>query len=871
MITSFQDWLNEVRKSRRLSLKEFGTALGYSNEAVRKYERRGHRPSLPFVAALAEFLGLSEQDSHDLQVFACSERADVPRYFPDWLVALASAATAPRGPTNLPRPLTRLVGRDEDVGRLVRLLADREGRLVCVTGPAGIGKTRLAVAAAHRMRELCEDGVFFVELSSVRQPHELGPAIASVLRVREAAGRSLDDTLYDYLRGKHMLLVLDNLEQVVDTSDGSSSGIAQQFIGGLVRSSAHLKVLATSRVKLRIRGEHLHMVNPLRLPSPAQTRQLDALAETPAVALFLDRTRELLPDFQLDGASAQAIAEICRFLEGIPLAIELAAARMDSFEPSEIRVQLRERTRLAVLTDGALDQRARHVTLQAAIDWSFDLLDARRAMLFSLLGVFVGGFLEEAAAELIVAQDIQDARGQEVRKMLKSLADASLLRAGRGTNPRYTMLETIREYAVNKLNARGEPAVQHAKSRHAHYFVQLAQMAEPELVGSDQVHWLQRLELEHDNVRAALRWLLEHGQAELAARIAGALWRFWWTHGHLTEGRQWLDAVLVAEFDLDSRTRAQALAGNGVLARSQRDFTRATDLLEQALTIWRTLGDNGGAALALANLGIVAENLRDYAAARACYTESLALRREQGDRRSEAHMLNNLAVVAMDEGDFDTAEQLDLASLRILDELQVDAWGRALVQRNLGWIALAKHQLQSARQWLESSLELSQSVEDPEGRGNTLNNLALLEFEEAVDTGGYHRAASIATQGLRLLHDIGERGMLTESLEILGACLGRLGEMDIAARCFGAAEAVRAAIHMFRSPSYERMHRDMVAVARRGVDQERWQLAWDAGRAQPDAVIADALNATRLAPGAGSQYHAQMEHRDRHREHQTRD
>jgi predicted ATPase len=686
--------------------------------------------------------------------------------------------------------------------------------------------------------------VCLVELASVQRPQLVARAIADSLRLKEAAERDVLDALIDFLGAKRVLLVLDNLEHLTHPADPALRGLAQPVIGSLLRRCPNLKVLATSRVRLRADGERTHEVKPFDVPAPAAAYDLDALKRNAAVALFVERTRDSRSDFELDATNAEPIVQICRAVDGIPLAIELAAAKSDLLTPEAVASVLRERSLLDELVEGPLDRPPRHHTLRATIDWSYGLLDPRRQRFLANLGIFTGGCTAAAAAAISPAESQptpEDRR--DVPALLGSLVDANLVRVvATPDGPRYTLLETIREYAQDQLRTAGTDDT--VANRHAHYYVDLAERLEPELVGHDSAIWLTACELDHANIRAALEWLIGHAAAEPAARLAAALWRFWSTHGHLTEGRAWLEAVLAHGEQLPPPLRVRVLNGAGVLARAQRALERATAVLTEALALARHIGDDKSAALALVNLGIVAENLMEYELARDRYLDARALYQQLGDARGEAHVLDNLAVVAIDEGRFPEASDLALESLAIFDRTGVDQRGKALVQRNLGWIALAQRNFVEAHRWLDASLALSRELGDAEGEGNVLNNLAFLTYAEADGEPDYRRAARYASDGLRALHELADHTGVAESLEILAACAARLDAPESAARAFGAAEALRAAVQTFHFPSYRALYRAMVADARRQMERHQWDLLWAEGRAQPDAVVAEALAAT---------------------------
>src|SRR5215213_9079358 len=472
---------------------------------------------------------------------------------------------------NLPLQPTPLVGREKEVSEVCDLLRGTETRLLTLTGPGGIGKTRLALQAAADLLDDFPDGTFFVPLATLSEVELLLPAVAETLGVREAGEQPLDESLKDYLKERRLLLLLDNFEQVL----GAAPAVTE-----LLAEAPGLKVLATSRAPLGLYGEHEFPVPPLSMPDLKRPLPLERLTQYEAVGLFLERARAVKPDFSITNESAPAVAEICVRLDGLPLAIELAAARIKMLPPKAMLQRLT--SRLKLLTGGARDLPERQRTLRATIEWSFALLDAGEQLLFGRLAVFsVGRTLE--AIEAIC--DAEGDLGVDAFEGVSSLMDKSLLRQEEGPNgePRFVMLETVHEYAREKLQESAE--AQEIKRVHAEYFLTLAEEANPELRGPDQLEWLERLEVEHDNMRAVLSWALERKEAEVALRLGGALWLFWSVRGYHSEGRRWLEEALAMDRLVSSEVRAMALAGVGVLAEDQGELDRAQEACEEGLEL----------------------------------------------------------------------------------------------------------------------------------------------------------------------------------------------------------------------------------------------------------------------------------------------
>src|SRR5215204_6080122 len=582
------------------------------------------RDQLPAGMSLAE---LGEHRLKDLfrpeRVFQLSA-PELPSEFPP-------LRTLDAYRNNLPLQSTPLVGREKETSEVCDLLRGDETRLLTLTGPGGIGKTRLALQTAADLLDEFPDGTFFVQFATLTEAGLLLPAVAETLGVRETGEQPLDESLMDYLHERRMLLVLDNFEQVLE---------AAPTVTELLARAPGLKVLATSRAPLGLYGEHVYPVPPLSMPDLKSPPPLERLRQYEAVGLFVERARAVKPDFSITNESAPAVAEICVRLDGLPLAIELAAARIKMLPPRAMLQRLG--SRLKLLTGGARDLPERQRTLRATIEWSHALLDEGERVLFARLSVFSGGRTLEAIEAIC---DTEGDLPVDAFDGVSSLLDKSLLRQEEGPNgePRFVMLETVHEFAREKLKESAED--EEIKRVHAQYFLTLAEGAYPESKGANQLEWIERLEAEHDNMRAALSWTLERKEAEVALRLGGALGGFWVVRGYHSEGRRWLEEALAMDGRVPPEVRAMALAGVGWLALQQGDFDRAQEACEEGLELLAHEEASEAKLSLLACSGWMAWEREEHDQAKQRFEESLALSREMGDTWWLATSLSNMALV----------------------------------------------------------------------------------------------------------------------------------------------------------------------------------------------------------------------------------
>jgi predicted ATPase/class 3 adenylate cyclase len=717
---------------------------------------------------------------------------------------------------NLPLQPSPLIGREKEVSEVCDLLRHEETRLLTLTGPGGTGKTRLALQAAADLLDAFPDGAFFTPLATLTEAELFLSAIAEALEVREIGEQPLGETLKDYLSERRMLLLLDNFEQVL----GAAPTVTELLAG-----APGLKVLATSRAPLGLYGEHEFPVPPLTLPDLKHPPPLERLTQYEAVGLFLERARAVKPDFAITNESAPAVAEICVRLDGLPLAIELAAARIKMLPPKAMLQRLT--SRLKLLTGGARDLPERQRTLRGTIEWSHALLDEGEQLLFARLAVFSGGRTLEAM------EAVCDAEGDlpvDTFEGISSLLDKSLLRQEEGPNgePRFVMLETIHEFAREKLAE--SPEAEQIKRVHAEYFLTLVEEAEPELKGSNQLEWLERLEAEHDNIRAALSWAIERKEVEVALRLGGALSWFWSVRGYHSEGRRWLEEALAMDGRGSPESRAMALAGAGVLAEEQGDLDRAQEACEEGLELLANEAREASEAKLnlLECLGWVACLREEYGQATELFEESLALSREMSDTWWLANSLSNLASVSGFRGDSERATELYEQSMDLFRE-QRDKQHLAYCLNNLAMVVCSKGQgdLGRAAKLTEESIVLQRELGTRGGVSMGLCNLGWMALLQD-DLG---RAAALYRESLSLSWDSGLNPLVQGGLEGFACVAGAKGEVERAARLWGAAQALHETKGILRDPDFLAEADARTSAVRSGMGEEAWEAALRKGRA----------------------------------------
>jgi non-specific serine/threonine protein kinase len=680
-------------------------------------------------------------------------------------------------PNNLPQPTTSFVGRAGQLQELAGLLS--ETRLLTLTGAGGCGKTRLALELARKMIDRFPDGVFLAELAPMENPDFIPGAVAAALGVKDQPNRTTVEVLCEHLAGRTFLLVLDNCEHVLD----AVSDLSSELLG----AARGLRIMATSREVLRVPGEHLWRVPNLTLP---QDDDPSVVASSEAVTLFVDRARALKPSFALGAANAATVARICRRLEGIPLAIELAAARMKVLTPQEIDERLDDCFRL--LTDDSRAVMEHHRTLRAAVDWSYRMLSGIEKKMLRTLSVFAGGWSLEGAAAVCGpgAEDGSDLDEFGVLDLLTHLVDKSLVIADEiGGESRYRLLETVRQYAAERLEEANEAS--EARNRHLDFYLALAEKAEPQLTGSGQAAWLERIEAEHENVLTALDRceVAEEGAAK-ALRLCGFLMRFWFMHGHLKTGIE-ACATALARPGAQQRTaaRAAALYAAGVMAQSLGEYEKATQLASESLSVQRELGDRQGIANALNSLGNTAYYRGDLAEAKRLHEESLIIKRLLEDKPGIASSLNNLGNVAADRGSLAEAQRMYEEALDLNRETGNRAW-QAINLNNLGLVAYHRGDLPVAKRLHEESLAIRRDLGHKHGIAESLGHLGKVARNE----GDLLEARRLLEESLTIRRDIEEKLGIADSLDDVAMAAAYLGEHERAARILGTVEHFREQI-----------------------------------------------------------------------------
>jgi predicted ATPase/DNA-binding SARP family transcriptional activator len=822
--------LSQLRIAAEEDLAEAELALGRHDSIIAKLERlvaehpyrerlRGQLMLALYRSgrqedALAEYRALSRALRGQLGLEPGRSLHELERAILNQDPSLDPAPLEPLRRPSLVAPVTSLVGRESELAQLAELLRAPDVRLITITGPGGIGKTRLALEAARRIGNEYDDGAFFIELAPVRDPGLVAQSVAAALGVQERPGTTPLETLATELSGRQALLVLDNYEHLLE---------AASLVTGLLNAAEGLNVLVTSRGRLHVYGEHEFTVPPLAVPSAEAETNAEILARFDAVELFVSRARAAAPGFTLERANARAVAEICTRLEGLPLAIELAAARTKAVSPGTLLERLT--SRFGLLVDGPHDVPERHRSLRATIDWSYDLLDEEEKGLLRGLSVFAGGCTIEACRRVCGGS----------AATLESLTEKNLIRRDDGDPDRFEMLETIREYALDRLVDHGE--FDELRRRHAAFFTALAERAEPELRGAAQVEWLTRLDTEEANLRVAFAWGLETG-GEVPLRLGAALWRYWEARGSITEARERLDQALARFPDTSSHARARAFFASGRMALRQGDLEHARTVFSAGRTLFQAAHDSGGTALCTAGLGWIAHIAGPFDESVDRCRTAVELARTSGEKWIVADALNNLGVALRSVGELSgsrAALEESLALRRAIGELE----GITAALNGLALIAVAEDDFDRAERFFDEAFAVS------EARGDLFYIAAedVVRAYLAFARDELDRAARLCLRALASCRRHGYLQFTAYALETLAGVAAAEGRLPVAAQLLGAALTISERFGRAYGPSrrvssqcvaYDWEARAVKAVlvqARRELGEDAWEAAILDGRA----------------------------------------
>jgi predicted ATPase/DNA-binding SARP family transcriptional activator len=793
-------------------------AAGEPDEAIGWFHRG--------IAALRDELGVEPEDT--TRELADEIRASVS---PPAILLPPTVVIRPR--TKVPVPPNALIGRVREVEDLQDLILGRDVRLVTVTGPGGVGKTRLVLETARHIADDFADGACFVALATIRDPSRVVSTISQALGLAESGKHSADEIVQAALGDRELLLVLDNFERVIE---------AAPRIAALLEGCGRLKVLITSREPLRVRAEHELPLPPLEIPKPARLGRRHVLARYESVELFVERAHAVRPSFMLTDENALVVAELCARLDGLPLAIELAAAQVRAMSPAQLLAGMNDR--FTLLAGAYRDLPARQQTLRDAITWSYDLLSPPQRSLFRELAVFAGSFSNEAAVSVVkhLATRNGEANGDPrseapVGYEIASLVDRGLLRRlDQDAETRFSMLETIREYGLDELSAHGEEDA--AKDAHAHWFLALAERATPALTGPDQVAWFDRLEIDLDNIRAALEWTLDQPKAEHALKLASALRRFWLARGYLVEGREWLERALARGEDADPATRAKAMFAAGALAFFLGDSCRATALAEEGLSICRSLGDSRGIADALLGLGHLTRQTGDLDGAAMYLTEGIAVADAADDRTNRSLLQEAMGKVFVDQGDLDRAEALFSEVLRHY-QLTGGQRGTASILTALGDVARRRGDVEQAIGLVEDALVIVRRLRDAYAISAVLLELTSL----IVKRGDHARAVRLVREGLALAWEHRLTAIAAACLRALASLAAAMEQPERSAWFYGATEAFCRSVGVPMPDARDDLIEGSEDRVRAALGEARYAAAWSVGHAlTAEQAIAEALD-----------------------------
>jgi predicted ATPase/DNA-binding XRE family transcriptional regulator/Tfp pilus assembly protein PilF len=803
-IYSFGEWIRRRRKTLDLTQHALANLVGCAVVTIKKIEQDERRPSRLMAERLADSLSIPAGEKPAFLLAALGEQS------PDVLLSPVESAPprAAKPISSLPQPSIPLIGRQKELREASRLLR-RHVRLLTLTGTGGVGKSRLALELAYKLCPDFPDGVFYISLASIQDTALIVSKIAEGLKIKECGNQSLQETIIEQIYHLKMLLLLDNFEHLLS---------AASLVAELLSAATGLRVLITSRTPLHLSGEHLMIIQPLNLPEiPPGAQWSDALpilAHSDVVRLFVSCARARSPEFKLSEANGSLVVDICRKLDGLPLAIQLAAAQVRHLPITQLRDRLEHR--LNLLTDGFRDFPVRHQALRNAFDWSYTRQDPLSQRLFPRLGIFSGGFTVESAEEVCGSE--------QTSNILAGLVDNSMIY--RSAESRYDMLETTREYALERLEIAGETESIHRA--HLEYYLRLAEAAEPHLWDQEQEEWRQRLMVDLDNIRSALHWSLERpdskpDEIEMGARLIGTPWYFWYLIGAISEARHWLE-IAIQRVNQDNAVRAHLSLALGSMVWQRGDLPTAVQAVQESIRIYRLLEDNQGLAEATHIYAHLIFDQQNYSEAEEIFRESLAMYETLGNQVLVGTIMCDLGMVVCQQGRLQTSRKYYDESLEIFDRLNVKD-GKAQTFIRLGDITRLEGDYQKASELYEQALSINRELHIRQEIACAIHKLGFI----ALHQGDIHHGMTLFKESLAMQCEGDNLQGIAECLAGLASSQMLLGKGEQAARLFGAAKGIliRTGLPMALADQVE-WQRDE-NKARAMYDHSSFEKAWSEG------------------------------------------